>query len=305
MMRRIITLVLLCQSYQGVVGSSNDDLARKLGLETLDSEVAQKSRKSSNSSAVSDRFSSERGIAIITEPFTAVTLAAPVIGQVEERVVEEGVRVKKGQVVLILENRSESIETDRLKIVSDDKAGLEASRLREEILKNLYESSKMLYDKNGSVSFEELQKSELDYQISVADRKHLEVQEQQEALEHELALSIREKRFIKSPIAGIITRVYLKEGEGCEVNQPLVKIVDATKGLVIASVDEVVGREMEVGQRVTLRLKAGSGQVAKEGTIFFVSPVVDAASSLMEVKVEFDNRDGEIRLGVAGTLEVN
>jgi len=300
MIRPVILLLLFCQYSNSAEGSSTDDLARKLGLETLDSDNSQLSLNNPSTE------SNTRGgsIAVITEPFTAVTLAAPVIGQVEKRVAEEGDRVDKGDVVLILENLSESIEAERLKIVWEDKAGLEASKLRERILKNVFESSKTLYEKNGSVSFEEMQRSELDYQLSRADRKRLEVEEKQEKLAYELAVSIREKRFIKAAISGIITKIHLKEGEGCELNQPLVEIVDATKGLVVANVTESVGRNMKTGQKVNLSLRIGKGVVNKEGRIFFISPVVDPASGLMEVKVEFDNKDGEIRLGVAGTLSI-
>lgn len=296
---RLLLVILSYASTHIVQASSNDELARKLGLETLQSE-----NSSVGNTRLATGSSDLRAIAIITEPYSAVTLAAPVIGQVEKRTVAEGDLVKPGDVVMILENRSETIEADRAKLIWQDKSGLEASKLREEILKNLFESSKMLYEKSGSVSFEELQKSELDYQLSKAERTRIEVQEQQEKFDYELAKSVREKRFIKAAIAGIVTKIHLEEGEGCEINQPLVEIVDATRGLVVANVAEFVGRKLKPGQTVNLSLRMGKSLVNKQGKIFFISPVVDAASSLMEVKVEFDNKDGRIRLGVAGTLDV-
>ena len=38
------------------------------------------------------------------------------------------------------------------------------------------------------------------------------------------------------------------------------------------------------------------------GTVVFVSPVVDPASGLLEVKAEFDNKEGEVRPGIAGVM---
>jgi RND family efflux transporter MFP subunit len=286
------------------LASSNDELARRLGLETIDRDDAEM-LAAQGSGTIAGSMVSGEGISIITEAFSAVTLAAPIIGRVEKRMVKEGDQVDRGDVILELENESESLEADRLKLIWHDKAGLEASKLREEILNKLYESSRKLYEKSGSVSLEELQKSELDFQLSRADRKHLESQEKQEELAWKLAKSVKEKRIIRAAISGVVTRIYLKEGEGCERIQPLVDIVDASKGLVVANVAEPVGRSLRMGQMVSLSLRAGSGTIEKKGKVFFISPIVDPASGLMEVRVEFDNNDGRVRLGVAGILNVN
>jgi multidrug efflux pump subunit AcrA (membrane-fusion protein) len=40
------------------------------------------------------------------------------------------------------------------------------------------------------------------------------------------------------------------------------------------------------------------------GRVTFVSPVIDAASSLVEVRVQFPNADRRIRPGVKGRLRV-
>lgn len=298
MIRLVAILTLYWAGCHLADASTSDDLAHRLGLETLETPGALQK-------GVGNSITQNAGIAIISEPLSAVTLVSSIIGQVETRPVKEGDHVKKGAVVLVLENKSEKLEAERRKLVWKDTTALKASSLREKMLKNLYDSSKLLYSKNGSVSLDELQKSELDYQLSMADRQHLELLEKQEKLDYQLAASILEKRYVKAPIDGTVTRFHLREGEGCEVNQPLVEIVDESRGLVVANLIEPIGRNLRKGQDLTIDLKSGQGTVTKEGRVIYLSPVVDPASGLMEVKVEFDNSDGTIRLGVAGVLNIN
>ena len=56
------------------------------------------------------------------------------------------------------------------------------------------------------------------------------------------------------------------------------------------------------GQSVNLEIDSGPSTVLIQGTISFVSPVVDAASGLMKIKVIFDNPEARVRPGVAGKL---
>ena len=79
-------------------------------------------------------------------------------------------------------------------------------------------------------------------------------------------------------------------------------MVDTSRGRLVCNVEEPVGRNLRKGQAVELKIKAGNDTVARQGTIVFVSPVVDQASGLIEVKAEFDNQDGVVRPGVAGFL---
>ncbi len=79
-------------------------------------------------------------------------------------------------------------------------------------------------------------------------------------------------------------------------------MVDTSRCLFVCNVEEWVGRTLEKGQTARLTIKAGNSTIAKTGRFVFVSPVVDPASGLLEVKVEFDNTDGSVRPGISGSL---
>ena len=114
-----------------------------------------------------------------------------------------------------------------------------------------------------------------------------------------------QKRIFKSPINGTIIELLLDEGETCQEQQPLVHVVDTSKCRFICNVEEQIGRNLKRGQTVELEIKAGSGSVNKEGKVIFVSPVVDPASGLLVIKVEFENHDGMVRPGVSGEMILN
>jgi multidrug efflux pump subunit AcrA (membrane-fusion protein) len=69
--------------------------------------------------------------------------------------------------------------------------------------------------------------------------------------------------------------------------------------------EEPLGRTLKKGQSVTMRIRTGSESITKQGIIAFVSPVVDPASGLLEVKAAFKNQDRSVRPGVEGFLILN
>jgi len=238
----------------------------------------------------------------ITEPFKDVTLSATVVGTISAIFVKEGMSVKKGETILELDKQLETFEVERRKLIWEGKAEVEAAAVRVTTLKSLLESTRELFKSTGSVSREDLEKMELDYELAAAEKKRLETAEERERIEYEMASETLQKRSLISPFDGTVIKLFLDEGETCQENKPLVQVVDTGRGLFICNVEEWIGRTLRKGQTVNLEIRTGSESMAKRGTIIFVSPVVDPASGLLEVKTEFENQDGSIRPGVAGFL---
>jgi len=238
----------------------------------------------------------------ITEPIKERTLSATVADTISTIFFKEGADVEQGQVILKLDNKLEILEVERRKLLWESKAELESAIAQEATLKLLFESTRELFNKTHAVSKEELDKLELEYKVAVAEKKRLEVAEERERIEYEMALQNLHKRSLRSPIQGTIIKLFLKEGETCEENQPLIRVVDTRRGTFVCNVEEWIGRTLKRGQSVNLKIRTGSKSSVKKGTIVFVSPVVDPASGLLEVKSEFNNSDGSIRPGVSGVM---
>ena len=238
----------------------------------------------------------------ITEPYDDVILSFPIPGMIDKIHFKEGSYVKKRQVILNLDLRMEILEVKRRKLFWESKAELEAANTRVATLKPILDATVELYQSTGSVSKEDLDELELEYKLAVAEVRRLEIAEDQQKIEYEMARVEVDKRKLKSPISGIITKLFMDEGESAEKLQHLVQVVDVSRCRLVCTVEEPIGRTLKEGQIVNLRIRMGSASVSKEGTIVLVSPVVDAASGLLEVKVEFDNQDKAVRPGVTGEM---
>ncbi len=238
----------------------------------------------------------------ITEPIKDRTLSANVAETISTIFFKEGDKIEEGQTILELDNRLEALEVERRRLLWESKAEVESATAQVATLKSLLESTRELFNKTHSVSKDELDKLELDYKVSVAEKKRLEVAEERERIEYEMALQNLHKRSLRSPIQGTIIKLFLQEGETCEENQPLIRVVDTSRGRFVCNVEEWIGRTLKKDQSVKLKIRTGSKSIAKKGKIIFVSPVVDPASGLLEVKAEFNNPDGSVRPGVAGVM---
>jgi RND family efflux transporter MFP subunit len=241
----------------------------------------------------------------ITEPIKDVKLSMLIEGRISTIFFKEGDRIKKGQHILDLDKNLENLETMRRKLIWESKVELEAAKTRELLIKSQLESVQKLFENAKGISKEKLQEKELEYKLSVAERKRLEIEEERKRIEYEMALENLRKRTLKSPIDGVIIKLFLDEGESCEPEQPLVHIVDTNKSLFVCYIEEKIGRTLKKGQSVNLKIRAGNGYIDKRGMVIFTSPVVDSSSGLQEIKVEFDNDDGVVRPGISGLLLLN
>jgi len=238
----------------------------------------------------------------ITEPINDVTLSLDVAGAIRSILFKEGDLLKRDQAILKLDNTLESLEVKRRKLIWESKAEVNAAIERMIMLKSLLESTRGLYESTGSVSKEELDEKELDYKLALAEQERLEIAEERERVEYEMAVETLRKRTLFSPINGVIIELFLDRGEICEANQALVRVVDTSRCFFVCNIEERLGRELTMGQSVHLEIQTGSKSLKKKGTIVFISPVVDPASGLLKVKAQFDNSGGEIWPGISGFM---
>ena len=147
----------------------------------------------------------------ITEPIKDRTLSATVADTITTIFFKEGANVEQGQVILNLNNKLEILEAERRKLLWESKAEIESVEAQVATLKLLFESTRELFNKTHAVSKEELDKLELEYKVAVAEKKRLEVAEERERIEYEMALQNLHKRSLRSPIQGTIIKLFLRD----------------------------------------------------------------------------------------------
>jgi RND family efflux transporter MFP subunit len=238
----------------------------------------------------------------ITQAHKDVDLSMQVRGRITKIFYREGSRVKIGTIILNLDNRLEQLAVDQRRLFLNNRVELRGAKEREQILKKRLETTRQLFMESRSVSGEFLEQKELEYLAAVIERKRLQVVEAQEKIEYEVAKTNLERRMLRAPFEGVITKIFFDEGESIDANQPLVHLVDADTIYFVANLEERIGRQFQLGQKVYLAIQVGDSKQIRDGVIVYVSPVVDPASGLMEVKARFDNQDGVFRPGVGGEI---
>ena len=242
------------------------------------------------------------GISGFTEPAQDSALGLSITGRVTAIKVAEGEKVKQGQLLLQLDQDLEQLEVKRRKLLWESKVEIKSVSLQVKTLQNHLNSTRDLYQSTGSIPREELENKELEHAFAVAELNRLKIAEQREKIEYSTAKQQLAKRNLYAPFAGQIAEILIGIGENCEVDTPLVRLVDDSRGHFVANIELEIVSSLALGQQVQLQLQSGGDPVDMEATIVFISPLVDPASGLRKIKAEFDNQDQKIVPGVAGLL---
>ncbi len=238
----------------------------------------------------------------IIEPSQDAKVGAPSAGIVVAINAREGTFVRKGEVVVELDSELESLEVERRKVLADSTVEIRAARTRLETLKVDLEGTRKLRESTRSVSLEDLRKKELDYKLAEADLEQLEVTKKREQVEYRIAAAQLRRRVVTAPFDGIIVQRLLEVGESCNQQQPLFRIVDVHTCRLVVHMEKAQSQKLRQGKQVTVRILEIGGVLTVPGTVEFVSPLIDAASGLREVKVIFDNPDDKVHPGVTATI---
>ena len=253
----------------------------------------------------SDSYGTNKKFRGITEPYQYSTVSSTVSGKIISIPKKPGATVKRYETIIQLENSEEKLEVQRRKLISESKVELKAARKKSETLKQEYESSKELFKTTQSISKEELAQKELEYQTSVAEIERLEIQEQREEIEFNMAKVQLSKRQVRAPFDGVIAKIHHQKGESTTAQEDLVRVVNIKRCRFITYVEASKTSGMKKGQAVTFYLGSGKKKITKQGKIEFVSPEIDPSSGLRIVKAIFDNSDLSIQPGVSGFMTLN
>ena len=237
-----------------------------------------------------------------TEPCFDAMLGISAIGRVAKIHLAEGTTVEKGQIILELDQQLETLEVQRRKLLWTSKAEVQSAARQAKTLKLHLKATKDLYRTTGSVPREELENQELEHALAVDELKRLQDAERREKIEYGIANQQLFRRSLRAPFSGQIAELLINVGENCELDTPLVHLVNTSRGYFVANVELSVSQKFILGQTVELQLQSGLETVSRNAEIVFISPVVDPASGLRKIKAQFDNPHGNIIPGVAGVM---
>ena len=240
----------------------------------------------------------------ITRARLDLKLSLPVAGRVEQLAVNEGDRVRKGDLILSLDKTLEVLEVDRRKLLLEDVSKLNELRQREGVLREQVANARSLLA-TPVISRKQVEDEEMVYRDVLAQLGGLEIAKKREKVEYELAQEALARRILRAPADGTIAKIHFRVGESLAANEPAVSLVDISRARFIGTLPASAAAQLKVGMSARLELAREGGEIVRQAKISFVSPLTDAASGLVEVIAEFNNADKVVRPGIAGQMHIN
>jgi len=203
------------------------------------------------------------------EPWTRLKLMAKIKGSITEVLVDEGDRVKKGDILARIED-------------DDFRIAVERAEATYNLTKAEYGRDKSIYDK-GVIPTAALDTNRTNMQKAKAD--------------YENAKLLLSRTVITSPMDGIIRHMDAKVGLQLSEGDPIAEIleIDRMKGIIgIPESDVTAVRKLE---NVDLTVQALGDRIIT-GKKHFLSPSPETAARLYNLELEINNSGGEVLDGM-------
>jgi len=251
-----------------------------------------------------------------------ITMKAEVAGVIRSLKVEEGLHVKKGALLLELDDeeyrlRLEKVEALRLQHLSElflekkfaepDKEPSTSELGKISKAKEDYEKAARAFAK-GLISGEEYERATRNYEFALieAGGKKEEIREAtltQAEVDVKIAQMNLKKTKIRAPFSGIITNIKVHPHENVNPGTELFTLVNISRIKVEARVLESEIGKMKVAREVDLRFSAYPGRVFK-GRVKAISPIVNPQDKTCKVVIDVPNPKEEIKPGMHAEVEI-
>jgi RND family efflux transporter MFP subunit len=253
---------------------------------------------------------------VVLSPLHAAEVPAQQLGVLREIVADEGTTVEAGAVLAKLDARQATLDLAKAKLEAAQAAAKANNRTKVDYAeKSLAVAEAELQRSRESVEqfAKSISQSQLDVERLTVEKLALEKKQAEHELELDrLTLQLKEQELaaaalkleqhqVQAPFAGTVAMVRGRVGEWLEVGAPVVRLVavDTLRAEGFLDASDATGDL--AGSKVVFRCEDGT---TANGTLKFVSPEMYAVTRQVRVWAELDNREGKLRSGQQGTLEI-
>ncbi len=246
------------------------------------------------SGATSQAATGEQFRAVVV-PSHDVELVSPVRGVIRKILVEEGDRVKKGDLLVELDSEVAEAQLAIEEFNAKSTAALEAAEANLRVKRADYQRQKTLHEK-GVGSDADLEKAEFELKYA----QSLVTVEKEKRTLGQLRVKLQRARLeelrIRAPFDGIVMRKLQDVGEATLEDRPVLRLVVLDILHVLAYVPSAVASRLRVGQMAEVELE-GLSPTRRNCRIVMIDPVIDAASDTRRVKLELPNPNDKVPAG--------
>jgi membrane fusion protein (multidrug efflux system) len=209
-----------------------------------------------------------------------------VAGEVRDTPLAEGVRVRRGEIVVRLDT------ADLQARVGVQEGALDDARARLALANKNRENSNVLL-KQKFISQNALDTSQNGVDLALAAVKSATAQ-------LDIARRARDDAQVRSPIDGIISKRYVQVGEKAAPDMAMFAVVDLSRLLLEALVPASDIPRVQVGQGVRFAVD-GFDQRVFTGEVVRINPAAETGSRALIVYVAVANADGALKSGMYAT----
>ena len=240
---------------------------------------------------------------------TTSVLGSQISGMVRQILVKEGDRVRRGQLLAVLDDRTPRAQLGAARAGVEEAAqglaeaeqALEAARAEQKFAEATFRRYQGLLDKN-SLSRQEYEGAEARAKAAAANvrafeakKKQIEARQDQAQAQHESAETVYSYSRVVSPIDGIVTAKSVDAGTLVMSGTPILTVEDPARYRLEASLAEQFLSRAKVGDDVAIQLEERKVQ----GRVAEIVPAADVASRTFLVKIDLP-RDCACRTGQYG-----
>lgn len=267
------------------------------------------------------KFSEPRqvmGIAIVYPADNIIDIAAETAGLVKTVQAQLGVLLKKGQVILHLDDavdaaqlaQVQSRQMTQQEVINVELADQEILRVKinkaqadvarnEALIQGKAVTAKELQDSREIVK--ELQ-AQMDLKKAVVEREKRKLQEY--AAEQGYQRTVRQKKTVVAPADGMFITLDIEPGEYLNAQTTIGKFAPAGPVIALTEIDELFADRIQIGQKAIIRSQ-GRTDVLASGTVILAPPYLRKKSLFSEGAANLeDRRVREVRVQLDDASQV-
>lgn len=215
----------------------------------------------------------------------SVAVRSPVAGTLTDSMAEEGEQVERGAILARLD------DTPQQAVVRQAVAALDHGIVAQQQAQAALTRATALGVNVARSTQEDAQRS-----LELAQRETGRLQALYDQAQYQLT-----RYRITAPITGTVLTRSVEPGQVIDLTTPLFTIADLSDLIVETDVDEVYATQIRPGMPALLRLAGETDNL--EGSVYFVAPLVDAATGGLDVKIRF-TEPRQVPVGLTVTANI-
>ncbi len=241
----------------------------------------------------------QQGSDAFLEPNHVVNIASPFRERINVIHVKEGDRVKKGELLVELDSRVLKTKLDLAKEVASFHGLIDSAKARVSMQKNRFIMLQKLAE-TGNARPQEMIKAKTDLSMAEARLRSAREERRTKKLEVQIIRAMIEEKKLRSPVDGVVVKVYKQEAElaGGGDQPNLVSIAQLHPLKARFHLVPLQAEQLKRGSSVVVTVNS----IQITGKVDSISPIVNPQSGTMEVVVTIPNGDNSLFSGTLATL---